>query len=65
MEYIKYRREVRSLMPFIDISKDIEKANLRKYLQNHEDEENNEDIYNFLNDSNNEQDSDDDKEKED
>ena len=65
MEYIKYRREVRSLMPFINISKEIEKSNLRKYLQNHEDEENNEDIYNFLNDSNNEQDSDDDKEKED
>ena len=67
LEYIKYRREVRSLMPFIDISKEIEKANLRKYLENHEDEEDNEDIYNFLNDSDNdnEQDSDDDKEKDD
>ena len=50
MEYIKYRREVSSLMPFIDISKSVEKRNLRKYLENHPDEANNEEIINFLND---------------
>ena len=52
-------------MSFTDISKEIEKANLRKYLQNHEDEEDNKDIYDFLNNSDNEQGSDDDKEKDD
>lgn len=50
MEYIKYRREVSSLMPFIDISKSVEKSNLRKYLENHPDEASNEEIINFLND---------------
>lgn len=50
MEYIKYRKEVSSLMPFIDISKSDEKRNLRKYLENHPDEANNEEIINFLND---------------
>ena len=57
MEYIKYRREVSSLMPFIDISKSVEKRNLRKYLENHPDEANNEEIINFLNDGDDKEDS--------
>lgn len=52
MEYIKYRREVSCLMPFIDIDKQIEKKNLEKYLIHHEDEKDNEEIYKFLNDDN-------------
>ena len=52
MEYIKYRREVGVLIPFIDIDKETEKENLIIYLEEHEDEKNNEEIKNFLNDKN-------------
>jgi protein-S-isoprenylcysteine O-methyltransferase len=52
MEYIKYRREVGVLIPFIDIDKETEKENLIIYLEEHEDEKNNEEIVNFLNDKN-------------
>ena len=44
-------------MPFIDISKSVEKRNLRKYLENHPDEANNEEIINFLNDGDDKEDS--------
>ena len=64
MEYIKYRREVSNLMPFIDIDKETEKENLRLYLMNHEDEKNDFDVYNFLNEESDE-DSNDAKEKKD
>ena len=50
MEYIKYKREVGALIPFININKEVEKQNLKLYLEDHEDEANNEDIVNFLND---------------
>ena len=63
MEYIKYRRDVRSLIPFINISKEDEKQCLKKYLENHEDEKNDFDIYNFLNDDENDEENDDCKEK--
>ena len=49
-EYIKYRREVGILLPFINIDKETEKENLKIYLEDHEDEEENEEIVNFLND---------------
>jgi len=52
IEYIKYRREVGVLIPFIDIDKETEKENLIIYLEEHEDEKNNEEIKNFLNDKN-------------
>ena len=65
MEYIKYRRQVGVLMPFINISKETEKNNLIKYLKNHEDEKNNQEIIDFLNENDkDEEDSSDDKEKE-
>jgi len=48
IEYIKYRRKVGVLIPFIDISKEIEKKNLRMYLQTHQDELKNEEIVKFL-----------------
>ena len=65
MEYIKYRRQVGILMPFINISKEFEKNNLIKYLKNHEDEKNNQEIIDFLNENDkDEEDSSDDKEKE-
>lgn len=50
MEYIKYKREVGALIPFINIGKEVEKKHLKLYLEEHEDEANNEDIVNFLND---------------
>ena len=50
MEYIKYRREVGILLPFINIDRKTEKDNLELYLENHEDEKDNEEIVNFLND---------------
>ena len=50
MEYIKYRKEVGILIPFIDINKEIERKNLQLYLEEHEDERNNKEIANFLND---------------
>ncbi len=49
-EYIKYRGEVGILLPFINIDKETEKENLKIYLEDHEDEEENEEIVNFLND---------------
>ena len=65
MEYIKYRRQVGILIPFINISKEFEKNNLIKYLKNHEDEKNNQEIIDFLNENDkDEEDSSDDKEKE-
>ena len=65
MEYIKYRREVGTLMPFIDISREKEKNNLIKYLKNHEDEKVNQEIIDFLNENyKDEEDSSEDKEKE-
>ena len=65
MEYIKYRREVGTLMPFIDISREKEKNNLIKYLKNHEDEKYNQEIIDFLKENDkDEEDSNDDKEKE-
>ena len=48
MEYIKYRREVGCLFPFVDISKEIEKEILIEYLDNHQDEKENKDDINFL-----------------
>ena len=60
MEYIKYRREVSSLMPFTNISKGVEKSNLRKYLENHPEEISNEEINNFLNDGDDKEDSEED-----
>ena len=48
MEYIKYRREVGCLFPFVDISKEIEKENLIEYLDNHQDEKENKDVLDFL-----------------
>lgn len=60
MEYIKYRREVSSLMPFTNISKGVEKSNLRKYLENHPEEISNEAINNFLNDGDDKENSDED-----
>ena len=50
MEYIKYKREVGVLIPFINIGKEVEKKNLKLYLEEYEDEANIEDIVNFLND---------------
>lgn len=65
MEYIKYRRDVGILMPFIDLSKEKEKNNLIKYLKNHEDEKYNQEIIDFLKENDkDEEDSNDDKEKE-
>ena len=64
MEYIKYRREVPSLMPFINISKEDEKEYLINYLKNHEDERNNKEILEFLDeDDKNEENSDKEKEE--
>ena len=60
MEYIKYRREVSSLMPFTNINKGVEKSNLRKYLENHPEEISNEAINNFLNDGDDKENSDED-----
>ena len=65
MEYIKYRRDVGILMPFIDLSKEKEKNNLIKYLKNHEDEKVNQEIIDFLKENDkDEEDSSEDKEKE-
>jgi protein-S-isoprenylcysteine O-methyltransferase len=50
MEYIKYKREVGILMPFINLDKESEKKCLKLYLEEHEDEINDEEINNFLND---------------
>ena len=64
MEYIKYRREVPSLMPFIKLNKEVEKENLIKYLENREDEKDNQEIKEFLKeDDKGEEDNDQDKEK--
>ena len=64
MEYIKYRRDVPSLMPFINISKEDEKEYLINYLKNHEDERNNKEILEFLDeDDKNEENSDKEKEE--
>lgn len=49
-EYIKYRREVGILLPFINIDRETEKENLEIYLEDHEDEKEDKDIINFLND---------------
>ena len=48
MEYIKYRREVGCLFPFVDISKEIEKENLIEYLDNHQDEKENKEVLDFM-----------------
>ena len=56
MEYIKYRREVGCLFPFIDVNKEIEKDNLIKYLQNHQDEMKNQDVVDFLKECDKEED---------
>ena len=50
MEYIKYKREVGILMPFINLDKESEKKCLKLYLEEHEDEINDEEINKFLND---------------
>ena len=52
-EYIVYRREVGTIIPFANISVETEKENLKKYLEIHEDDRNNADIYGFLNENNN------------
>ena len=55
MEYIKYKREVGILIPFINIGKEVEKKCLQLYLEDHEDEIDNEEIKNFLNDDKNDE----------
>ena len=50
MEYIKYRKSVGILIPFINIDRNTEKQNLKLYLEEHEDEKNEQEIVNFLND---------------
>ena len=49
MEYIKYRKEVGVLIPFINIDKKVEINNLKLYFNMHKDEINNEEIINYLN----------------
>ena len=50
MEYIKYRKNVGTLIPFSNLDKKTEKKNLKIYLEEHEEEKNDQEIINFLND---------------
>jgi protein-S-isoprenylcysteine O-methyltransferase len=50
MEYIKYRKSVGILIPFVNLDKETEKQNLELYLEEHPDEINDQEIVNFLND---------------
>ena len=50
MEYIKYRKNVGTLIPFSNLDKKTEKQFLKIYLEEHEEEINDQEIINFLND---------------
>ena len=50
MEYIKYKKNVGTLIPFSNLDKKTEKQNLKIYLEEHKEEINDQEIINFLND---------------